>query len=105
VHDGFVLGRGVGVGFATYMIGISVIQPQLAGQPFGQGREAAAQHGHAEAQAPQGLAQLSRAGRDGDGGFEPLEDVRGHAFQQGDACAERFGEVELAVHCARGDGL
>lgn len=91
--------------FATYMICVGVIQPQLGGQPVRQGGEAAAQHGRREAQALQGLAQVSRAGRDGDGGFQALEDVDGDAFQEGDAGFERCAEVELAVHGARGDGL
>lgn len=93
------------VNSATYVICVGVIQPQLAGQPVRQRREATAQHSHLEAQALQGLAQVSRAGRDGDGGFQALEDVDGDAFQEGDAGCERCAEVELAVHGARGDGL
>ncbi len=75
----------VRVWLATYMVCVCVIQTQFAGQPFGQRCEAAAQNGHFEAQSLQRFTQLSRAGCDGDDGFQLVEYVGWDAFQEGDA--------------------
>ena len=56
------------------------------------------------AQPLEDLAELLRAGRDDDCGLEALEDVGGDTLEERDARLQAGCEVELAVHCALGDG-
>lgn len=87
------------------MVGDCVVNSQLLGEPLGQWLEAAAQDGQFVAHGFQRAAKFRRSGRNGDDGPELVEDVSRDAFQQTDALLQGCGEIQFAIHSARGNFL
>lgn len=94
---GMVVDTAVG---CTYMVGDSIVNAELLGEPLGKRLEATAENGHLVTQSFQCAAELFRTLGDGENGLELVKDVRRNTLEKRDTLLERCGKVQFAVHRA-----